>query len=147
MKVWSLGYKKTKEKAQKIYKGIGIVKSPALNNEEVVFNRKGFNHLIRKGRAIRAKNEQKERLRLIPYIEEVVTNPEALVAYTETTVEEIVNRRGLKVLKKSKGRFWNFFKQVDDCVVRVTIRQLNDGNKHFFSVWGNNVQRGQEKKI
>lgn len=146
MKAWSLGYEKAKEKAKKIYSRIGHVKCPALQGR-VSFSRLGFNHLIRKGRIPRTKNEQKRRFVLLPYVENIVKNPTATIQYRKEKIKEKANRHGKKVLIESVAHFWTFIETIRDCTVKVVIRQLNNGNKHFFSVMGDNIQiAGYRKK-
>ena len=65
MKTWKFGYEKSKKKAKKIYSKIGRVTCPALGDDSVAFNSKGFNHLVRKGRIPRKKNKQKRRFVLL----------------------------------------------------------------------------------
>ena len=146
MKTWNLGYEKSKKKAKDIYSEIGRVICPALGEEYVVFNRLGFNHLVRKGRIPRTKNEQKRRFVLLVYIENVIKNPEALIEYRESVIKEKVNRHGEKVLMEYKAKFWTFVENIKDCKIKIVIRQLDGGNKHFFSVMGNNVQISGLKK-
>jgi hypothetical protein len=146
MKIWSLGYNKSKEKAKKIYRRIGIVQSPALGGDEISFNQLGFTHLVRRGRIPRSKNDQRKRFRLIPYLESIVTDQKAIITYDETEEDETINRHGVKMHRKSKGYFWNFKTKIEDCEVKITIRQLNNGKKHFFSVWGDNISvRGKKR--
>jgi len=44
-------------KTKKEYKNIGYIKCPAFRNENIYFNRHGFNHLIRKERKLRDRKE------------------------------------------------------------------------------------------
>lgn len=149
METWKLGYEKAKNKAKQLYSKIGRIKSPALNNDDVSFSRLGFNHLIRKGRIPRTKNEQKRRFGLLPFIEKVVKNPKAIIIYRKETIKEKVNRHGEKILVESIAHFWTFVEKVKDCTVKIVIRQKNSGKKHFFSIMGDNVQtsRGRKKKL
>ncbi len=139
MKTWGIGYEKSKEKAKDIYSKIGRIECPALSNEFVTFSRVGFNHLVRKGRIPRTKNEQKRRFTLIPYIEGIIKNPKAKVLYREKTIKYKANRHGEKILIESKAKFWAFEEKVERCRIKVIIRQLGDGNKHFFSVISDEV--------
>ncbi|MFC1756615.1 hypothetical protein ACFLZC_00435 [Patescibacteria group bacterium] len=75
MRTWNLGYKKAKEKAKKVYSKIGRIQCPALNNEFVSFSRLGFNHIMRKGRIPRTRNEQKRRFKLLLFAENIIKNP------------------------------------------------------------------------
>ncbi len=141
MRTWPLGYEKSKQKAKALYSKIGRVQSPALNDEQVSFTNEGFNHLLRKGRIPRPKNEQKRRFVLTPYIEKIIRNPKANIRYERRNTRIIINRHGEKILVQSIADFWVFTEKIDDCIIKVVIRQLNpNGFKHFMSVMGNNVQ-------
>jgi len=140
MKAWKLGYEKAKQKAKAIYSAIGHVPSDALDGEIVAFTSTGFNHLVRKGRNPRTRNEQKKRFVLVQYVEAMVKNPRAVIEYRQTIEKIEVNRHGETALIESVAEFWTFVEEIDDCTVKVVVRQLNTGGpKHFFSVMGDNV--------
>src|SRR3989338_5637903 len=121
MNNWKLGYKKSKERAKRIYSKIGRIKCSILGNNYISFSRLGFNHLVRKGRIPRTKNEQKRRFVLLPYVEKIVKNPKALILYRKKDVKEKVNRYGEKILLESSAHFWTFTEKVGGCTVRVVI--------------------------
>ena len=140
MDAQKLGYEKAKQQTKQIYSKIGRIKYPALGDEYVFFTSAGFDHILRKGRIPRTRNEQKRRFTLIPYVENIVKNPMAKIVYRKLDVKEKVNRHGEKVLIESVAHFWTFIDKVDDCVIKVVIRQLENKNKHFFSAMGDNVK-------
>lgn len=140
MDAQKLGYEKAKQQAKQIYSKIGRIRCPALGDEYVFFTSAGFNHILRKGRIPRTRNEQKRRFTLIPYVEEIIKNPAAKIIYRKTEVKEKVNRHGEKVLIESMAHFWTFVDKIDDCAIKVVIRQLENKNKYFFSVMGDNVK-------
>lgn len=146
MKTWGIGYEKSKNKAKGIYSKIGRIECPAFSNELISFSRAGFNHLIRKGRISRTKNEQKRRFVLVPYIEKIITNPDSKIFYREKIVKYKANRHGEKIFIKSKAQFWAFEKVIQSCRIKVIIRQLSNGNKHFFSVIGDSVEIDNKNK-
>jgi len=135
MKTWGVGYEKSKKKAKEMYSKIGRVKCPALDNEDISFSRIGFNHLIRKGRIPRPRNEQKRRFVLLPYVEEIIKNSEAKILYRHKRIKYKANRHGEKILIESEANFWIFAQKIKSCAIKVIIRQLNNGNKHFLSEW------------
>jgi len=140
MKTWKLGYGKAKQKAKTIYSAIGQVSCTALGNEAVAFTGIGFNHLMRKGRIPRTRNEQKKRFVLVPYIKQVIKNSQMVSEYRQTTEMVEINRYGKKIIVSSQAEFWKLVEKIDDCVVKVVIRQLGTGGpKHFFSVMGDNI--------
>ena len=141
MKTWALGYEKAKQKAKATYSAIGHISCPALGDEIVAFTSLGFNHLVRKGRVPRTRNDQKKRFVLIPYVEQMIKNPRATMEYRRTENKIIVDRHGERVLIESVAEFWTFVERFDDCVIKVVVRQLSTGGpKHFLSVMGDNVE-------
>lgn len=146
MRVPKLGYNKAKQKAKQIYSKIGRIKSPALGDEYVFFTSAGFNHLMRKGRIPRTRNEQKRRFALLSLAEKIITNPTAKIIYRKTEIKEKTNRHGEKVLVQSTAHFWTFEEKINDCNVKVVIRQLENKSKHFFSIMGDNVKIKSKNK-
>jgi hypothetical protein len=146
MKAQKLGYEKAKQQAKQIYLKIGRIKSPALGDEYVFFTSAGFDHLLRKGRIPRTRNEQKRRFTLLPYVEQIIKNPTGKIIYRKTKIKERANRHGEKILIESTAHFWTFVDKIGDCVIKVVIRQLENKNKHFFSVMGDNVKIIKKKK-
>lgn len=136
---WRLGYEKTKQKAKRLYSKIGRIQSPALNNEYVAFTSDGFNHLVRKGRIPRSKSEQKKRFILLPHAEKIITNPKAVMVYRTNKASYYVNRHGEKILTTSTAQFWTFIEKGNNFTIKVVVRQLNNGQKHFFSIMGNRM--------
>jgi len=147
MTAWSLGYRKSKEKAKRIYSKIGHIKSPALGDELVAFASAGFNHLVRKGRIPRTKSEQKRRFALIPYVEKIIKNPKAKILYERRETKVIRNKHGDKELVQSVASFWTFVEKVDDRIIKVVVRQLDTGApRHFLSVMEDMIKRKKVNK-
>ncbi len=146
MDAQKLGYEKAKQQAKQIYSKIGSIKCPALSDEYVLFTSAGFDHILRKRRIPRTRNEQKRRFTLIRYVENIIKNPTARIVYRKTEVKEKVNRHGDKILIESTAHFWTFIEKVDDCIIKVVVRQLENKDKHFFSVMGDNVRIIKTKK-
>ena len=138
-------YEKTKRHAKRIYKRIGRVPCPALGDELVAFTSAGFNHMVRKGRIPRSKKDQQRRFVLVPFVERIIRNPHALIAYERRKTKTVVDRHGENIILKSTADFWTFMETTDDYVIKVVIRQLGErGPKHFFSVMGD--QKGRSSK-
>jgi hypothetical protein len=60
--------------AKVLYRKIGKVWCPALN-DFIAFDNAGFQHLIRKGKELRPKSEQRWRFDLLEYAKGVLSNP------------------------------------------------------------------------
>jgi len=146
MDAQKLGYEKAKKQAKQIYSKIGRIKCPALGDEYVFFTSAGFDHILRKGRIPRTRNEQKRRFTLFPYVESIIKNPVAKITYRKTEVKEKVNRHGENILIESTAHFWTFSDKINDCVIKIVIRQLEGKDKHFFSVMGDNIKIISVKK-
>lgn len=147
MKTWGLGYEKSKHKAKIIYAKIGRIPCPALGDELVAFTSAGFNHLVRKGRIPRPKNEQKRRFALIPHIEKIIKNPKATIQYERRETRNVVNRHGDKITIQSVADFWTFAERVNGCEIKVVIREIvGKVGKHFLSVMGDKVKIKKKSK-
>ena len=145
-KPWNLGYEKSKQKAKEIYSKIGRIQSPAFGGELVAFTSAGFNHLVRKGRIPRPKNEQKRRFTLIPYVEQIIKNPKATLLYERRETRYVTDRHGKKVTIQSVADFWTFVEIIENCKIKVVVRQLDtDGPKHFLSVMGDDATTAKRR--
>jgi hypothetical protein len=111
--------------AKSFYFSTGAISCPALNGKRVYFNRRGFQHLIRKGRMYRSLFEITRRCKLIPLAVQTVKTAEKIF-YQETIFSE-----------KTNATFWTLKKTYvsPNVTVFVIIRKLNDGKIHFFSVY------------
>ncbi len=146
MKTWNAGYEKSKEIAKKMYSKIGRIPCPAFDNELIACTSEGFNHLIRKGRIPRTRNEQKRRFVLIPYIEKIIKNPQAEITFRQTEEKYTINRHGQHMLSTSTANFWTFHARINTCDIKLVIRQIGNGQKHFQSIMSHDVKIGRGKK-
>jgi len=128
-----MGYESCRKWAKKFYKKIGRIPCPALANEIVTFNNRGFNHLIRKIK-IRSRKEQKRRFLLLINAENIIKNPKATIIYREEKSKSKVKRHGVKVLQTSLNKYWTFIYQKGAKRIKLVIRQINGGVKHFYSI-------------
>ncbi|MFA6158808.1 MAG: hypothetical protein WC763_04290 [Candidatus Paceibacterota bacterium] len=105
------------------YQKIGSVACPYFGGEKVYFNKKGFDHLLRKGRRLRLIDAQLERLDLIDHAKTILEMNHPYVEHRETKVAESI------------GRFWGLRARVNDMKIKLVIRQIGNGRKHFFSIY------------
>jgi len=153
MKTWGLGYEKAKEKAKKIYSKIGVIPCPIFNDEKVAFTSRGFNHLVRKGRIPRPKNEQKKRFTLLQYAERMLKQPShrVKIEFEEKEIIEKTRKFGSPILVKKKARAWAITEEIDGCVVKLIISQVEGRQKEFLSIMGDkgikidNKNNGKQK--
>ena len=127
-------YQKLKSDAWKIYKNIGRPWCPMLG-DFIVFNRIGFQHLIRLKNIERARSEQMRRFSLLPIVKNVVEDPHALVRFHRKVTERTIKVNKEKVSVPSYADFWEFIVPKEEGVVKIIIRQFPGGQKHFLSVY------------
>jgi len=115
---WKEFIKKSKAK----YRTIGRVPCPAFDGEFVYFNKYGWNHLLRKGKNARDRFEQLKRINLMLISPFIIANSKQISEYRTNSIESV------------QGHFWSFRMNINGDHLRVVVRQLNNGPKHFFSV-------------
>ena len=112
--------------AEKYFK-IKKVKCPAFPKETIVFNAKGFNHIFYKGsRSDRDFKDIQTRVRLLD---------RAIILLKKSWVVQEEN--GYKTNYKGKIKefnFWAFEGVIEERRVKVVVRQIGQGKKHFWSV-------------
>jgi hypothetical protein len=122
------------KKAKSYYLKIGNIFCPALN-DDITFNSVGFRHLLRKQGKRRLKNEQQRRFSLLPYAECMLTDPKAIFISTNKTIIQQITWHGRKIKTVSSAQFWNTKTTRDGHTVTILVRQINNGKKHFFSIY------------
>jgi hypothetical protein len=127
-------HEETKEKAKSLYLSIGRVWCPALN-DYVVFNSIGFRHLMRKHGSLRLKSEQARRFNLIPLAVALIKNMEARIFHEKRTVDHRTYHHEKRKVVSEYADFWVLFGAQGNTPVKVVVRQLKNGEKHFFSVY------------
>ncbi len=127
-------YEKTKKEAREIYNKIGRVWCPAISGH-VSFESTGFRHLMWKGRERRPYTQQVKRFSLIVSATEIISNPKSRVIKREEARYLPIKRDGVEVVIKTQVCFWAFHAKIESKNVRVIVRRINNGNKHFFSVF------------
>jgi hypothetical protein len=117
-------WKKFIKKTHESYRKIGSIPCPAFNGELVYFNRNGWKHLIRKGRIPRTQDEQLERLQLISKAPLLLNTSSKYHMHT------------IELQGKSIAHFWSF---VNKNKITIIVRQINNGPRHFFSIFKDNT--------
>src|SRR3989344_2642932 len=112
-----------KKQIKEIFDKTGQVSCPAFSGEEIIFNAKGINHLIYKGdRSRREMSRIKTNIRLLP-------RAIKLLGTATFYQEESSYKRERHVY-----RFWAFEAVVEDRRIKVIVRQIGKGKKHFWRV-------------
>lgn len=84
------------------------------------FNKKGFNHLIRKA-AIRMISEQIARFRLLPYVPIVLHSEVVSIDY--------------RYVMNGDLQYWGISKYISGRIITVIIRQEKTHEAYFYSVF------------
>lgn len=128
-----------KEKAETLYASLDAVRCPYFN-ELVAFNAKGIRHLKFKsdGRA-RSQQDQYARLKLLSIAPEILRLSRTVqgIWHTKHFEAQKTHSRWEHVLKDVS--FYEFMAVLDNVRVKVIVKQVAGGEKHFWSVipfWG-----------
>lgn len=115
--------KSLKRKAKEIFRKVKTVKCPAFSEEEIIFNSRGINHLFYRG-ARRPRDLHQSAMR-IKLLKRAIFLLKAMPIYQDET-SYISDGR--------KFSFWSFEGVVDERRIKVIVRQIDSGRKHFWSV-------------
>lgn len=141
-------FKTTKEKAEEFYTTIGAIHCPYFG-EEVAFNVKGIKHLKFKSDGVaRPRDDQYSRLKLVHLAPEVLKLSRTVQGIWHTRRLEVqkTNSRWERALKDVS--FYEFMAVLDNVRVKVIVKQVSGGEKHFWSVipfWG--INKEMSKRI
>lgn len=139
---------KIKGEAEEFYKTIDNIYCPYLK-EKVAFNTKGLKHLkFKSNRQARPRKDQYSRLKLICLAPEVLKQSHTLQGIWQIRRFETqkMNSRWEQIMKDVT--YYEFIAVVDNVRVRVIIKQVLGGEKHFWSVipfWG--IDKTTSKRI
>ena len=122
------------ENPKALYGEIGKVWCPALH-DYIAFNRAGFQHLLRKRGRRRTETEKKRRLALLPFIEDIIANPNVKIYHEKKISSFRSNQHGEKIQTSNEVEFWKLSEAKNGRTINVIVRKLNKGEKHFFSVY------------
>mgnify|MGYP000936067658 CR=1 FL=1 len=128
-------YDKLRESSENFYKKIGAIRCPAFNNELVHFTAEGFNHLVYKGpRHERSQNDQITKFKLLPNAKNIIEISTTFQEYDESLIM-VRKKRFKKIAEESSTvKYWGFVAIIKNFRVKVVIRQIGNGQKHFLSV-------------
>jgi hypothetical protein len=129
-------YEKAKREARAAYRNTGAAWSPAFQCH-IAFNVAGFHHILWKQNERRSKREQIRRFALLCRAKPIIEQTKNVATHRQTTVLHIARRRGKKKTRVLKADFWSLVQKSRDITVTVVIRQLEGGQKHFFSIFSN----------
>lgn len=128
-------YEKIREDARVFYQNIGSIRCPALDHQLVHFTSEGFNHLIFKGnRSERDKSVQIMKFKLLSRAKEIIILTTTYQEYEESLIN--VRRKHFKkiVYESAVVKCWGFVAIIGNFRVKVIVRAIGNGQKHFWSV-------------
>lgn len=127
-------YEEKKKHAREVYNKIGRVWCPALV-DHVSFESHGFRHLIWKGGKRRPYAQQIKRFSLISYAAQIVSDPGSQIIKREEKRYSQIKRHGVKMTTEYTIHFWAFRKAIYGKDIRVIVQKVDDGHKHFLSIF------------
>lgn len=114
-----------KERARRFFKDIKKVNCPTFPKERIVFNSKGLSHLFYKGtKKINTRELSQSSVRIALLSRAVKLLRLANYPQEETTFS----------VDKKKFHYWAFEGVINGKRIKVIIRQVGKGKKHFWSV-------------
>lgn len=115
-----------KEHAREFFKHHRFVSCPAFPKEKIIFNSKGLSHIFYKGASKASTRDIQDstvRVNLLPHAHEVLKRMPLPQEESNLTDKE-----------GRVCRYWAFEAVVDNRRVKVIVRQVGNGKKHFWSV-------------
>lgn len=134
------GYGHAKRSAKEYYSQIREVYCPKLR-DIVIFNSSGFRHLEWKGNKQRTRKMQIERFSLLPCARRILSNPYVKKKYRQRRQVYKINRRGKKFTAIANVHFWALSGVINAKNIKVIVRQIGNGKKHFFSIFEKKKQK------
>ncbi|MEK7208068.1 MAG: hypothetical protein AAB699_00790 [Patescibacteria group bacterium] len=136
------------KKAEAFYASIGEVRCPYFG-ARIAFNAKGLRHLkFKSDQVARPRSEQYARLKLVTSAPEVLQRSHTVQGIWHTRRFEMqnTNSRWERVMKEVT--FYEFIAVLDDVRVKVIVKEVQGGEKHFWSVipcWG--IDKTNSKRV
>lgn len=137
-----------KRKAEELYQTFGEVPCPYFK-EKIAFNAKGIRHLkFKTDQQARPQTDQYARLKLVHLAPEVLKSSHTLQGVWEIRRFEMqkMNSRWERVMKNVT--LYEFIAVLEGVRVKVIVKQVQGGEKHFFSIipfWG--IDTAKNKRI
>lgn len=130
-------YDECRTQTENFYNGIGKIKCPILG-DYVVFSSEGFNHLVYKNKSERTKNDQMTKFKLLPSGKKIIGLTTTVQEYTESLIEvrrkKMIRGKRRPYIENVIAKYWCFSAIIDGLKIKVIVRQVGEGNKHFWSV-------------
>ena len=127
-------FKEIKDKAEEFYKSLSEVNCPYLK-EKVVFNSKGLEHLkfSRKNHA-RPRSDQYIRFRLLNLVPRILGLSHTIQGISRAKGFELIRSNAKNQMILKEILYYEFVAVIDNVRVRVVVKQIENGQKYFWSV-------------
>lgn len=125
---------KIRQKAKRYYKTIASTYCPYFK-ERVVFTSEGFNHI-----RYRTKNKKRHikvreiRYKLLDMAPKVISYSNTLQEYDLQNLLIRIQRNKTKKKISKKVQFFGFIAIINGWKIKVIVRQVGNGKKHFWSI-------------
>jgi len=127
-------YQSIRKTAESLYKTMGRIRCPALD-DVVHFNAEGFNHLMYKGeRKERNKIDQITKFKLLSKAKIIIGLSTTYQEYDESMMQIKKKRHKKIVVEPATVRYWGFVAIIQGFRVKTIVRQIGNGQRHFWSV-------------
>lgn len=128
-------YKKIRTATEEYFKKFATLTCPAFQGYKIHFTSEGFNHLIFKGdRKERDKDVQIMKFKLFPKAVEIIRMSTTHQEYNEELITILKKKHKKTVYESTLAKYWGLVAIIDSFRVKVIIRQIGNGQKHFWSV-------------
>lgn len=138
-------YVRLKKDANQYYNKINKVYSPIFK-ENIIFNAKGFNHIIYKtARTERERSSQILRFKLLPLAYKLIKISTTFQEFEETIKEFNIKKHKKKIKMSKPVRYWGIIAIINHRKIKVILRKIGEnGQINFWSVvpdWTTNKYR------
>lgn len=141
-------FEKVKAEAKELYEKISDVWCPYFG-EKIQFNAKGWRHLIFKDdRQARSREDQYARLKLFHLVPEVLHKSRTLQGILQKKCFEEIKSTGRWRKEMKDVTFYEFVAVLDSVRLKIVIKEVIGGQKHFWSVipfWG--IDKEMKRRI
>lgn len=141
-------FQKVKDDAEKLYETFGMAYCPYFK-EKISFNAKGLRHLkFKSDQQARSNKDQYARLKLLYLVPQILNKSHTLQGLWQTRQFEQYKTSGQWKYTMKEVTFYEFIAVLDNVRVKVIVKEVLGGEKHFWSVipyW--NIDKAGSRRI
>ena len=127
-------FEKVKTEAEKLYETFDLVYCPYFT-DKISFNAKGLRHLkFKSDQQARSNKDQYARLRLLYLAPKVLNKSHTLQGLWQTKQFEQYKTSGQWKYSMKEVNFYEFIAVLDNVCVKVIVKEVFGGEKHFWSI-------------